>query len=146
MTRYRARAVLLLFLVLNLTACATWQAVTPTPMSVAQLIEEDRPERVRVTTLLSQLELVDPSVKGDELMGHVNEPSLWCRVFLSGYTRRGEDECDRFVVRSIPLADVFTLEIRKGDTRMRVLMGVGLVAAFVAASMGVLNITSHTTN
>ena len=146
MTRYRARAVLLLLLLLNLTACATWQAVTPTPMSVAQLIEEDRPERVRVTTLLSQLELVDPSVKGDELMGHVNEPSLWCRVFLSGYTRRGEDECDRFVVGSIPLADVFTLEIRKGDTRMRVLMGVGVVAAFVAASMGVLNITSHTTN
>ena len=29
---------------------------------------------------------------------------------------------------------------------MRVLMGVGVVAAFVAASMGVLNITSHTTN
>ena len=60
MTRYRYRAVLLLFLVLNLTACATWQAVTPTPMSVAQLIEEDRPERVRVTTLLSQLETSGP--------------------------------------------------------------------------------------
>ena len=146
MTRYRARAVLLLFLVLNLTACATWQAVTPTPMSVAQLIEEDRPERVRVTTLLSQLELVDPSVKGDELMGHVNEPSLWCRVFWGGYTRRGEDECDRFVVRSIPFADIVTLETRKGETRMRVLTGVGVVAAFVATTMGVLNITSHTTN
>jgi hypothetical protein len=144
MTRYRLRAVLLLFLLLHLTACATWQAVTPTPMSVAQLIEEDRPERVRVTTLLSQLELVDPSVKGDELMGHVNESSFWCRVFLGGYTRRGEDECDRFVVRSIPLADIFTLEIRKGDTRSGVLMGLGLVAAFVLTTMGVLNIKSHT--
>ena len=142
MIRYRARAVLLLFLLLNLTACSTWQSVaTPNP---AQFIEEDRPERVRVTTLLSQLELVDPSVKGDELMGHVNEPSLWCRVFLGGYTRRGEDECDRFVVRSIPLADIFTLEIRKGDTRSGVLMGLGLVAAFVLTTMGVLNIKSHT--
>ena len=96
---------------------------------------------------MSQLELVDPSVKGDEVIGHVNESSFWCRTFWGNYYEdRNEDACDRFVVRSIPLADVFTLEIRKGDTRMRVLMGVGLVAAFVAASMGVLNITSHTTN
>jgi hypothetical protein len=109
----RLRAVLLLFLLLNLTACATWQAVTPTPMSVAQLIEEDRPERVCVTTLLSQQELVDPSVKGDEVMGHVNESSFWCRAFWGNYYEdRNEDTCDRFV----------------------------------AASMGVLNITSHTTN
>lgn len=116
-------------------------------MSVAQLIEEDRPERVRVTTLLSQLELVDPSVTGDEVMGHVNESSFWCRAFWGNYYEdRNEDACDRFVVRSIPLADIVTLETRKGDTRMRVLMGVGVVAAFVAASMGVLNITSHTTN
>ena len=145
MTRYRARAVLLLFLVLNLTACATWQAVTPTPMSVAQLIEEDRPERVRVTTLLSQLELVDPSVKGDELMGHVNESSFWCRAFWGNYYEdRNEDACDRFVVRSIPFADIVTVETRKGEKRGRVLMGVGLVAAFVATSMGVLNITGPT--
>jgi hypothetical protein len=82
-------------------------------MSVAQLIEEDRPERVCVTTLLSQQELVDPSVKGDEVMGHVNESSFWCRAFWGNYYEdRNEDTCDRFV----------------------------------AASMGVLNITSHTTN
>ena len=147
MTRYRARAVLLLFLLLHLTACATWQAVTPTPMSMAQLIEEDRPERVRVTTLLSQLELVDPSVTGDEIMGHVNESSFWCRAFWGNYyENRNEDACDRFVVRSVPLADIVTLEARNGDIRMRVLMGVGVVAAFLAASVGVLNITSHTTN
>ena len=50
MTRYRARAVLLLFLVLNLTACTSWQSVSLDAISPAQLIEEDRPERVRVTT------------------------------------------------------------------------------------------------
>ena len=116
-------------------------------MSVAQWIEEDRPERVRVTTLLSQLELVDPSVTGDEVMGHVNESSFWCRAFWGNYYEdRNEDACDRFVVRSIPLADIVTLEMRKGDTRMGVLMGVGVVAAFVAASTGVLNITGPTSN
>ena len=130
MTRHRPRAVLSLFLVLNLTACATWQAVTPTPMSVAQLIEEDRPERVRVTTLLSRSELVDPSVTGDEVMGHVNESSFWCRAFLGGYTRAGEAYCDRFAVRSIPLADIFMLELRKpsaGRTALAVLPAVLLV-------------------
>ena len=57
---------------------------------------------------------------------------------------RYEDACDRFIVRSIPFADIVTVEIRKGETRGRVLMGVGLVAAFVATSMGVLNITGPT--
>ena len=114
-------------------------------MSVAQLIEEDRPERVRVTTLLSRSELMDPSVTGDEVMGHVNESSFWCRAFWGNYYEdRNEDACDRFVVRSIPLADIVTLETRKGETRMRVLTGVGVVAAFVATTMGVLNIKSHT--
>ena len=142
MIRCRVRAVLLLFLLLHLTACATWQAVTPTAMSVAQLIEEDRPERVRLTTLSSQLELVDPSVTGDEVMGHVNESSFWCRAFWGNYYEdRNEDACDRFVVRSIPFADIVTVETRKGENRGRVLMGVGLVAAFVAASMGVVNVT-----
>jgi len=145
MTRYRPRSVLLLFLLLHLTACYTWQGVATT--SPAGVIEATQPDRVRVTMPDgTQVELENPSVEGDELVGRVHESSFWCRAFLGGYTRRGEDECDRFVVRSIPLADVFTLEIRKGDTRMRVLMGVGVVAAFVAASMGVLNITSHTAN
>ncbi|HIF38168.1 MAG TPA: hypothetical protein EYQ69_02850 [Gemmatimonadetes bacterium] len=147
MTRHRPRAVLLLLLQLHLTACATWQAVTPTPMSVSQLIEGDRPERVRVTTLLAQWELVDPSVKGDEVVGHVDESSFLCRVFFSGYYEpRNEDACERFVARSVPLADIVTLETRKGETAERVLMGVGVVAGFVLATMGVLNIKSHTIN
>jgi len=52
MTRYRPRAVLLLFLVLNLTACQTWQSVSLDAISPDQLIEEDRPDRVRVTGLI----------------------------------------------------------------------------------------------
>ena len=104
MTRYRPLAVLLLFLLLNLTACATWQAVTPTPMSVAQLIEEDQPERVRV--LLrggNELELENPSVEGDELVA----PGV-----------------------SMPLADILRLEVqasRRGRTALWAFAGLAVI-------------------
>ena len=49
MTRYRYRAVLLLFGVLHLTACQTWRSVSLDAISPAQVIEEDQPDRVRVT-------------------------------------------------------------------------------------------------
>jgi hypothetical protein len=70
MTRYRPRAVLLLFLVLNLTACQTWQSVSLGAISPDQLIEEDRPDRVRVTGReVLEREVVAPSVEGDQLVG-----------------------------------------------------------------------------
>ena len=107
MTRYRARAVLLLFLLLHLTACQTWQAVTPTPMSVAQLIEEDRPERVRV--LLrggNELELKNPSVEGDELVA----PGV-----------------------SMPLADILRLEVLASSRgRTAGAVAAGLFVIFIA--------------
>ena len=70
MTRYRVRAVLLLFLLLNLTACQTWQSVSLDAISPAQLIEEDQPDRVRVTGGgVLEREVVSPSVEGDQLVG-----------------------------------------------------------------------------
>ena len=70
MTRYSPRAVLLLFLVLNLTACTSWQSVSLDAISPAQLIEEDRPDRVRVTGGgVLEREVVSPSVEGDQLVG-----------------------------------------------------------------------------
>ena len=69
MTRYRSRAALLLFLVLNLTACQTWQSVSLDAISPAQVIEEDQPDRVRVTMQdRTQMELERPVVDGDELV------------------------------------------------------------------------------
>jgi hypothetical protein len=44
MTRYRPRAVLLLFLLLHLTACQTWQPVSLNAISPAQFIEEAKPD------------------------------------------------------------------------------------------------------
>ena len=70
MTRYRLRAVLLLFLLLNLTACQTWHGVSLDAISPAQLIEEDQPDRVRVTGgEVLEREVVAPSVEGDQLVG-----------------------------------------------------------------------------
>ena len=69
MTRYRPRAVLLLFLLLYLTACQTWHSVSLDAISPAQLIEEDQPDRVRVTMQdRTQMELERPVVDGDELV------------------------------------------------------------------------------
>ena len=68
MTRYRIRAALLLFLVLNLTACFTWQGVaTAKPI---EFIEATQPGRVRVLKPDgTQVELENPSVEGDQLVG-----------------------------------------------------------------------------
>ena len=112
MTRYRARAVLLLFLLLNLTACQTWQSVSLDAISPAQLIEEDQPDRVRVTGRdVLDLELVSPSVEGDQLVG------------------AGDF--------SMPLADILGLEVRGFSLGRTVLMGLGgvvvLPVAFVIA-------------
>mgnify|MGYP001186775286 CR=1 FL=1 len=72
MTRYSLRTVLLLFGVLYLTSCvaSSWQAVSLDAISPAQLIEEDRPDRVRVTGgNVLEREVVAPSVEGDQLVG-----------------------------------------------------------------------------
>ncbi len=68
MRRHRSRAVLLLFLVLNLTACQTWQSVGA--VSPGRVIELDQPDRVRVTGGgVLEREVVSPSVEGDQLVG-----------------------------------------------------------------------------
>ena len=87
MTRYRLRAVLLLLLVLNVTACTSWHSVSLDVISPAELIEEDQPDRVRVTGgRVLEREVVLPSVEGDQLVG-----------------------ADGF---SMPLADILGLEVR----------------------------------
>ena len=85
MIRHRARAVLLLFLLLNLTACSSWQNIGP--VSPGQFIELDQPDRVRVTGRgVLEVEVLSPSVEGDHLVG------------LGDFT--------------MPLGDIFGLEVR----------------------------------
>ena len=111
MTRYRCRSALLLFGVLYLTGCGSpykskfysWQSV-PNP---AQFIEENQPERVRVTTdEVTELEVLAPSVEGDTLVAF--------RDFL------------------IPFADIRLLEIRAFNE-----WSVGVLVAAVAGGLWV---------
>ena len=75
MIRYRARAVLLLFGVLYVTACSSWQSIGP--VSSSRFIELDQPERVRVTMQDgTQMELDRPVVDGDELVAAGGSVSL----------------------------------------------------------------------
>ena len=131
------KRVLLLVGVIALASCATWQPVTPTSMSLAQFVEEDRPERVRVTTQLAQWELEDPSVEGDEIAGYVDESSFLCRALFGNYYEgsSNKDACENFVAHSVSMADIVTLETRKGETTERILMGVGVMAGFMLATI-----------
>tara|TARA_B100001245_G_scaffold211870_1_gene176800 strand:- start:26 stop:397 length:372 start_codon:yes stop_codon:yes gene_type:complete len=102
--RYRFRAVLMLFLVLNVTACQAWQSVSLDAISPAQLIEEDRPNRVRVTGgEVLEREVVAPSVEGDQLVG------------AGGF--------------SMPLSDILGLEVRGVSMGRTLLMGLGGIVA-----------------
>ena len=123
MTRYRS--VLLLFLVLNLTACTSWHSVAiPSP---AEFIEAEQPDRVRVTMPDgTQVELENPSVEGDELMG----------------VHRMRDG-DRLIrsTRSVPLVEILQLEVRRYDLARSAgvsgLVVVGLLGALLyGASQG----------
>ena len=110
MTRHRPRAVLLLFLLLNLTACQTWQSISLGAISPAQLIEEDRPDRVRVTGGgLLEREVVSPSVEGDQLLG------------ADGV--------------SMPLADILRLEVRGFSVGRTLLLAIAVPPAGVLLGM-----------
>ena len=113
MTRYRPRAVLLLFLLLHLTACQTWHSVSTA--SPSQFIEVEQPDRVRVSGgSVVDLELVSPSVEGDQLVG------------AGGF--------------SMPLEDVLRLEIREFSLGRTIgagfLLVVGVQVAIVLAVLG----------
>ena len=111
MMRYSLRAVALFFCVLSMTACATnsWQAVSLDAISPAELIEEDRPSSVRVTTSEVTVEVVAPRIEGDDLVA--------TRPF--GF--------------SVPLADILRLEVEGTDDGLTVLRTLGLGVGVVVA-------------
>lgn len=113
MTRYRLRAVLLLLLLLNLTACSTWQSVGP--VSPSQFIETEQPERVRVYMRGGgQAELESPSVEGDALVA----PNV-----------------------SMPLADIIGLEVREFSLDRTMLLLGGVAAGVLVVAVAVVSAT-----
>ena len=126
MTRYRIRAVLLLFLMLHLTACYTWQGVATT--SPAQLIEATQPDRVRVVVRgEGEVELENPSVEGDQLVG--TTPTR------SGGSLETSDA-------SVSLEDILQLEIRNFSWGRTVLLfnPITLYTALFIVVIGVCSI------
>ena len=117
MTRYRYRAVLLLFLVLNLTACYTWQGIATT--SPAAVIDATQPDRVRVVVRgEGEVELANPSVEGDQLVGTTTT--------RTGGSFEPSDD-------SISLEDILQLEIRKFSILRSVFAGLGIVYGIAGA-------------
>ena len=99
----RGKGILLLLLLINLTACQTWQSVSLGTLTPAEFVEEDRPDRVRVTgpDVLGQ-EVAMPTVIGDQLVGA-----------LSGF--------------SMPLEDIYEIEVRKLNLGGTVLLTVAAI-------------------
>ena len=130
MTCYRIRGVLLLFLLLNLTACVevgAWRGL-PSPPSVAEHIVAAQPERVRVTMQDgSQLDIEDPFVSGDQLMGQ-----LWRTLEVNRLISNTNDI-------SVPLADIVQLEVRDVEMArsagVSVLLVVGIIAVVILGCM-----------
>ena len=113
----------MLFLVLNLTACQAWHSVSLDAISPAQLIEEDRPDRVRVTGgEVLEREVVAPSVEGDQLVGTI--PTR------SGGSFEPSDA-------SVSLEDILNLEIRNFSLGRSILAGFGVFWGAIAVIVGV---------
>ena len=120
----RGKIILLLFLLINLTACQTWKATS------IQSITADQPDLVRAvfrdldntsadrSTRRWPLELEAPSVDGDELVGLSD-----ARMFR------------------VPLADIAYIEV--GEFSFSKTVGVGalgyLAAVLIACAMGQCN-------
>jgi len=95
----RGKGILLLLLLINLTACQTWQSVSLSALSPAA-VESQSATGIRILVPGQPLlEVAYPMIEGDQLVGFVEE--------------------QRF---STPLSDIAMLEIR----RLSVLRSLGL--------------------
>ena len=123
MTRHRARAGLLPFLLLHLAACTSLQSVNTT--SPAQFIEAEQPDHVRVTMPGGiQEELENPFVVGDELVG--KRWSSW--NFIRWFSLTDD--------LSVPLADIINLEVERPSIGRTVLLGLGLGLGWLGLMVG----------
>lgn len=105
MRRPCRRALALLLLVLHVGACTYWQ---PTSLSPRQVVEQERPRRVRVTT-----------VDGEQQ--HVRRPRVRSDSLASGDPRRAGEP--------IPLSEIRSLEIQRfsGKKTLGLVLVVGVV-------------------
>ena len=109
MKNNRGKGILLLLLLINLTACFTWQPVTgiAVPAQVVKQVETYPAKTIRIRVPGEPLlEVASPLIEGDQLVGFVEE--------------------QRF---STPLSDIAMLEIRKFSVLRS--LGLGLAGSFL---------------
>ena len=98
----------LIVMVLYLGGCTSWQVQQVAP---EQLVNTDRPEKVRVLTKQGQrLVFEQPFIRKDSLLGHVD-----------GYPTR------------IALDEIAQVEKKQTDPAKNVMLGVGIVGLFAMA-------------
>ncbi len=88
----RYRPVMLALLVLHLSACTSWQ---PTFLSPPQVIEEEEPDRVRITRSDGDRVIIrNPEVRADSIAGSMNEAGSRTEM-------------------SVPISDIQWFEVRQ---------------------------------
>jgi len=113
----RGKGILLLLLLINLTACQTWQSASLGALSPAQVVAqvESHPSTTIRILVPGQplLEVAYPMIEGDQLLGFVEE--------------------QRF---STPLSDIAMLEIQKLSLGKTLLFTLASLFAAVGVSCG----------
>ena len=112
-----------------LSSCTSWQVQ---PVSPQQVVEEQQPSQVRVTTTgQSEVVLDAPQVSGDNLLGLGDRNVSWAAAAYA--------VSDTGSALEIPLADISHVAIKKTDATKSVLLGLGIVAgAFVVLAAAFL--------
>ena len=114
-----------------LSSCTSWQVQ---PVSPQQVVEEQQPSQVRVTTTgQSEVVLDAPQVSGGNLLGLGDRNVSWVG---SAYA-----VSDTGSALEIPLADISHVAIKKTDATKSVLLGLGIVVGIFAAAVAVFFIT-----
>lgn len=99
-----------------LSSCTAWHVQSASP---AQVVQEEQPSRIRVTTTSDSVVILqEPRVSGDTLIGFVK------RNFSGG--------TDTASALKIPLADISHVALHKTNAGKSVLLGLGIVVGLVA--------------
>ena len=109
-----------------LSSCTAWHVQSASP---AQVVQEEQPSRVRVTTIgrSDPVILLEPRVSGDTLVGFVKRD-------FSGAP-------DTASALKIPLADISHVALHKTNAGKSVLLGLGIVVGLVAVMVAVVAAT-----
>jgi len=98
-----------------LSSCTAWHVQSASP---AQVVQEEQPSRIRVTTTSDSVVILqEPGVLGDTLVGFVKRD-------FSGAP-------DTASALKIPLADISHVALHKTNAGKSVLLGLGIVVGLV---------------